>query len=841
MWHEGLTMNAITLILAMAATLPSESQLYHLDQGAPSAQTTPAAPAQPVPPAKEDDAFAKAVKDYDKKSGVVDAYVKGESVLFGVPKNKFGRDFIWYIELKRTPAGSYSGTEVGSGVVRFEMRGDKILLRQISYDVQSSDPGSIKIGLEQSNVMPIISVFDARATSPDGTVLIDVTRLFRNGLPEIPLAGSLGGAAFDPSRTFIDRVLAFPDNINVEVTATAAGGGGGGRSVFGGPAARPSNTGVIHHSFAILPEKPMMGRIKDSRVGYFSYGFTDFGAQANQAKPYELIARYRLEKKDPSAALSEPVEPIIYYLAPEIPERWRKFMKKGVEDWNVAFEAAGFKNAIRCEDAPNDPNWSPEDVRYSVIRWAPLPIANAMGPHIADPRSGEILSAHVIMWHDVLQLCEDWYFAQASPNDPKAQRIPLPYETVGECLRFVVAHEVGHTLGLPHNGKSSAMVPTALLRNAKWTQENGTAGSIMDYARFNYVAQPGDNANLFPKVGVYDKFSIKWGYMPINGVSNPEDEKPVLDALASQQVTNPLLRFYDNFNGADPTAQSESLGDDAVIASTYGVANLRRVMSYLLPATTKLGEDYSDLGRLYGAVWGQYGDYMGHVLTMVGGVVETDFRGGRGGNVYNHLAASRQKAAVQWLADNVLATPTYLVPSNVLARLGPTSGASRVLGSQRRVINGLLQEQRVARMTDNELMNGRANAYTVQQMMLDLRASVWSELTGSQVGVGIYRRSMQRFWVNTLVSKMASPNSELRAYSFAELKATQRALNAAAPKASDVVTRQHLEDLAQIIDLALKFPPAAAPAAPQQTLQQLLGLPISESQQDDCTICRRRE
>ncbi|MBL8059613.1 MAG: zinc-dependent metalloprotease [Chthonomonas sp.] len=829
------------MLIALAAS-PSLIQEGPGPRGGRGQQ--PTAPASAEAKAPDNDAFATAIKDFEAKKGALDTYLKGEQLYFAIPKDKFGRDFLWYIELKATPNGGYSGSSVGEGVVRFEKRGDKVLLRQIFYNVQSSDPGNTKTAVEQSNVMPIIQAFDPRATSSDGTVLVDVSRLFRSGLPEFPMAGSIGGAAFDSSRTFIDRVVAFPDNVNVEVTATASGGGGAARNPFGGGGVggRPSNTGVLHHSMVLLPEKPMQGRIKDSRVGYFSNGYVDFGAEQNRAKEFEFITRYRLEKKNPREALSEPVKPIIYYIAKEVPAKWHPYVKAGVEEWNVAFEAAGFKNAIRCEPAPNDPNWSAEDVRYSTIRWAPLQIANAMGPHVNDPRSGEILSAHVIMWHDVLQLAEEWYFAQASPNDPRAQKIPLPLDVIGPCLQFVVAHEVGHTLGLPHNGKSSAMVPTELLRNKEWTNTNGTAGSIMDYARFNYVAQPGDGANLIPIVGPYDKFSIKWGYMPIDGVSNSSDERPVLDALASQMVTNPLLRFYDNFNGSDPTAQSEALGDDAVIASTYGMMNLERIMGFLMPATVKLGEEYEDLNRMYGAVWDQYNLYIGHVLTMVGGVVQTNYLGGRGGNVYAPVPAGRQRAATQWLIDHVLASPDYLTPTNVLAKIGPASGASRVSAAQRRAINGLLQDGRVGRMMDNQLMYRTGPVYTVQEMFTDLREGIWTELDANRFSVGAQRRNMQRFWVNTLIAKLGTATgSELRAYVLAELRTTQKVLDAKSPNAMDTVTRQHMEDLSQMIDLALKFPAPAAAPAPQQTLAQLLGLPITESENRDCGFWTRHE
>lgn len=805
-------------------------------QQPPASGIATTAPAQPAAPAENE--FAKAVKDFEKKSGVLNTYLKGETLYFEIPEAMFGRDFLWYAELKNTPGGSYSGTEIGSAVVRFEKRGDKVLVRDIDYSVTTPDKGALGLGVFASNVQPIIASLDVKATSDAKSVLIDVTRFFRNGTAELPLAGALGGQMLDPTRTFIDRVTAFPDNINVEVTATASGGGGaagGRRGGFGGPPPRASNTGTFHHSFVVLPEKPMMGRRKDDRVGYFSYGFTEFNNTDHKTDAYELIARYRLEKKDPSAALSEPVKPIIYYLAPEVPEKWRSYMKQGVRDWNVAFEAAGFKNAIDCQDAPNDPNWSPEDVRYSVIRWAPLPIGNAMGPHVADPRSGEILSAHVIMWHDILKLITDWYFVQASPNDPRSQRLPLPDDVVGEGLRFVVAHEVGHTLGLPHNGKSSAMVPTEWLRRKDWTSANGTAGSIMDYARFNYVAQPGDNAQLMPMVGAYDKFSIAWGYRPIEGARTPNDEAKVLDSWAAQQVTNPLLRFYDNFNSSDPTALSEALGDDATVASTYGVKNLKRVMGYLAPATVKLGEDYSELRDMYGEVWGQFGLYISHVSTMIGGVEEINYFGGRGGGVYSPLPKAKQKAAVNWLLDNVLTTPTYMVPNTILNKIGNQSGMNRVAGAQRQAINGILNEGRINRMIDNEIMNP-ASAYTVEAMLGDARKGVWKELSGSKVSIDAYRRAMQRQYVSTMISRLNS-SGEMRNYMLADLRLQRAALTGALPKAENGVVRAHMEGLVHQIKMAIEFPPApaAAPAAPAFQFPF-----VKETAKHACTLCAPR-
>jgi hypothetical protein len=480
-------------------------------------------------------------------------------------------------------------------------------------------------------------------------------------------------------------------------------------------------------------------------------------------------------------------------------------MIDGVEDWNVAFEAAGFTNAIQAKLAPTpeeDPDWSPEDVRYSVIRWAPLPIANAMGPHVGDPRTGEIISAHIIMWHDVLKLGVDWYYAQASPMDPRAQRIPFPKDLMDDIVRFIVSHEVGHTLGLQHNGKSSAMVPTELLRDKKWTHENGTATSIMDYARFNYVAQPGDGANLMAKIGVYDKFAIEWGYTPIDHAQKPEDERSVLDAWASRQVGNPMLRF-GNFSSVDPTSQSEALGADSMTASTYGLENLKRVMKNLQSASNKFGRDYSELSRFYGAVWSQYNLYASHVVGNVGGIEKIDYHVGRGGEVNRHVSKDKQKRAVKYLMDNVLTTPEYLLDRSILMRIGTSNGSSRVSSAQSRAISGLLSSSRASRMVENETINGD-KAYSVAEMIEDMHAEVWKELKASKPVVDSYRRTMQRSYVSTLASRAGGSSGDLKAYALDELIKCEKAASAAAKKAGDTATRVHLQELSRSIKQVLE-------------------------------------
>lgn len=759
-------------------------------------------------PEEKKDAYQDAIKDYTKKEGLFTVFQKDDSYLLQIPKNLIGRDFLWTVELKATPTGMYNGTFAGNGVVRFEQRGEKLFIRSIDYTVRATEGDEIKVGVDQSNVNPIIKGFTLKAKAPDGSPLIDVGAFFKGDIPEFSIKGAMGGQMVDGERSFINGVKLFPINMNVEVTQTVTGGGGGGRGGFGGPPPRSVNTGIALHSIVLLPEKPMQGRLADSRVGYFSTGYQDYGTDEHGMKEYAFIDRYRLEKKDPNAELSEPVKPIVYYISRECPKKWWPYIKQGIEDWQVAFEAAGFKNAIICKPAPTveeDPNWDPEDARYSVIRWAPLPIANAMGPHVSDPRSGEIISAHVIMWHDILKLQTEWYFAQASPNDPRAQKLPMPDDLMGECLQFVVAHEVGHTLGLPHNGKSSGMIPIKLLRDPVWTKENGTCTSIMDYARFNYVAQPGDGAALMPKIGKYDKFSIMWGYKPIAS-RNPGDEKRTLDLWASKQVGDPMLRFYDNFDFDDPTALMESLGDNTVEASTLGVENLKRIMGFLVPAATKFGEDYTELSRMYGSVQQQMGMYVFHVGTAIGGMIGTDYHAGRGGEVFTPVPKDYQRSAVKWMCDQILETPTWIAPRAVMFRIGKESQSpyTRLQGS---AISSLLSETKWSRMLQNEVLNG-ASAYTVSQLLADVRKSVFRELaTGSPVSLN--RRNVQRQYLRSLSLKLGN-SSESRMRARTELKADLVLINTAMGKTKDETTLAHLEELKKQVDFSLANPDKVA-------------------------------
>ena len=579
----------------------------------------------------------------------------------------------------------------------------------------------------------------------------------------------------------------------------------------------------------------MKPRLEDDRVGFFSTGFYEFGNPENRVKEISFIDRWRLEKKDPSAALSEPIKPITYYIGPEVPAKWRPYLKKAVEDWQVAFEKAGFKNAIIAKDAPTkteDPDFDPDDVRYSVIRWLPSTTENAYGPHIVDPRTGEILNADVKVFENVLKLNEAWYFTQASPNDPRAQKLPLSDDLIGECLRYVISHEIGHTLGFPHNMKASSSYSVAQLRNPAFVAQNGDEASIMDYGRFNYVAQPGDGVKrLIPKIGPYDMFAVEWGYSQLDAPT-PEAEKPMLDKIARRQVTNPMLRFGHGPESPDtdedPTQQTEDLGSDPVAATALGLKNIDRVMSYLVSATVKPGENYDMLDEMYSQTFSQRQRELNHVVNVIGGVVQTNYHyqsGDANPKVWNPVPAAKQKEAVQFLITNSFQTPTSLLRPDILGRIGVEGVRARILSGQRSIMGRMLAASRTKRMADLEAeYGGKMPVYTLAEMMEDVRRGVWSELSQKQVVIDPFRRELQRTYVEAVAEKLSDPapvalppgvpaalaalarpqsQTELRPSARAALVATKASIKNALVRTTDTATRLHLLDMEQVLQNAL--------------------------------------
>src|SRR5215203_5190731 len=533
-------------------------------------------------------------KDAKSDDGVFTVHRIKDRVYYEIPKDRLGREFLWVSQIAKTTLGAgYGGQAAGNRVVKWERRGDRILLRSVSYDVVADPSAPIARAVEAANYNPIVAAFNIEAVGKDDAPVIEVTRLFTSDVPEFSGRTRIGARTFDATRSFVERAVSFPENIEVEATHTynnppqePGAGGRGGPAPGGGRGAATLSSGthsvLMHFSMVLLPGKPMQPRLFDERVGYFSTTQMDYSKDEHRAPQRRFITRWRLEKKDPNAALAEPVKPIVYWIDPATPTKWVPFLKKGVESWQPAFEAAGFKNAIVAKEAPKpeeDPDWSPEDARYSVIRWLPSTIENASGPHIHDPRTGEILETDIQFFHNVMNLARNWYFVQVGALDPRAKTLPLPDDLMGRLVEYVAAHEVGHTLGFQHNMKASSMYPVARVRDAKWVKENGHTPTLMDYSRFNYVAQPEDHIaaeDLIPKIGPYDKWATMWGYKPITDARTATEEKPTLDKWAREQDEKAYLRFSTEGNeGSDPGDEHEgrrSLERARGSLRTYGLA-----------------------------------------------------------------------------------------------------------------------------------------------------------------------------------------------------------------------------------------------------------------------------
>ncbi len=773
-------------------------------------------------------------KEAKSDPGIFTVHMVKDKTYYEIPKSELGKEFLWVSQIARTTLGAgYGGQAAGNRVVKWERKNNRILLRNVSYEVVADPKLPVSRAVQAANNDTIIMAFNIEALGKDDSCVIDVGKLFTTEVTEFSARTRLRARGFDPTRSFIEKVKSFPTNIETEVSqtytsppdVTPAGGGGPQPppSPFGqGMRAGSNATVVMHYSMVQLPEKPMMPRLFDERVGYFTIQQTDYGVDEQRAPKRVYIARWRLEKKDPNAELSEPVKPIVFYVDPATPTKWVKWIMKGIEDWQPAFEAAGFKNAIIAKEAPSkaeDPNWDPEDARYSCIRYLPSTIENASGPHVSDPRTGEILESDIQYYHNVMNLQRDWYFLQVGPLDPRARKLPLPDDLMGRLIEYVIAHEVGHTLGFQHNMKASAEYPADKVRDPAWLKTMGHTPTLMDYSRFNYVAQPEDNIpveDLIPRIGPYDKWATMWGYKPIPGARTPDEERKTLDEWAREQDTKPWLRFSTaNTRGSDPGENTEAVGDaDAVSSTALGIKNLQRVSNMLLTASSKPGEPYDDLEELYGRMLGQWATELNHVTGIVGGFNSQQKHAGQDGVRFTIVPKEKQAAAVRFLNDNAFATPTWALKPEILRRIEPSGTLARLNTAQERVLNSLLSNTRFDRLVEQEAIDGAA-AYRPADFLSDVRKGIWREIEVGPVRIDTYRRNLQNSYIDLLSQKLngrPAVADDYRALIRLELHDLSTTIGLAMPRALDRVTRAHLADARDQIAKALD-PKFAAPAS----------------------------
>ncbi len=767
-------------------------------------------------------------KDAKSDKGLFTVHKVDDNYFYEIPDSLINREMLTVTRIAKTATGiGFGGGKQNTEVHRWEKKNNNILLRLVSHEIYAADSLPVHEAVVNSNFDPIIQSFAIKAISKDSlnsSYVIDVTDLYTKDVQTLGLPDRTRKqykvSRLDDSRSYIDTIRSYPENIEIRHVKTYNAG------------EPPSNasTGSISLEFSnsmiLLPKVPMERRYFDQRVGWFARGQTDYGLDAQESKTVRYLDRWRLEVKDEDlekfkrGELVEPKKQIVYYVDRATPKQWVPFIKQGINDWQVAFEAAGFKNAIIAKDPPTkeeDPDWSPEDVRYSVVRYLASPIPNANGPHVSDPRSGEILESDINWYHNVMTLLRNWFFVQTAAINEDARGVQFKDEVMGRFIRFVSSHEVGHTLGLPHNMGSSVAYDVEDLRDPEFTKKYGTAPSIMDYARFNYVAQPGDgDVALMPEIGIYDKYSIAWGYRPILDKSGKK-EKETLDQWILKHAGDPMYRFGSQQRGViDPSSQTEELGSDAVLASQYGIANLKRIVPNLIEWTAEDGKNYDDLDTMYGQVLGQYNRYMGHVAANIGGVYEMYKTYDQEGAVYTHVAAEKQKNAMKFLQTELFQTPEWLIDQEIFNKVEFDGNMERVRNFQERTLSNLLDFGRMARLMENSSINGK-DAYSLINMMTDVRTGLWSELNRGG-DISQYRRNLQRAYISRmeyLMTEEQSPamrrfgssidvaQSDIRPIVRGELVTLQRNIRNAANRSNDQLTRYHLLDALERIDLIL--------------------------------------
>lgn len=823
---------SLTTLLLLGATTHAEAKIFERKKKKAQTEVKAAPAKQNINGLKP---YAQVITPKAKSSfGFLTVHKVDNNYFFEIPDSMLNRDILIVNRISKAPTSrqksrvGYPGDILGSKVIRFENKDNKrILVREYSYRERSENKDGMFQSVRNSNTQPIVANFGIETIKKDSLTrnyVINVSVFLQKENPLFSFDADskeyIGLLNMVGEGTYIDTLKAFPKNIEISTTVTYQSKKG--MSNVGFPETGSSRiplTYELNSSMVLLPEVPMKARLFDPRVGYFTVGYTDFDSNPQGIEYKKLITRWRLEPKDEAAYLRgelvEPKKPIIIYIDPATPKKWVPYLIQGVNDWQVAFEKAGFKNAIYALEAPtDDPSWSLEDARHSAIVYKPSDIPNASGPHINDPRTGEILETHINWYHNVMSLLRDWYMIQAGTIDEAARKMQLDDELMGQLIRFVSSHEVGHTLGLRHNFGSSHTVPVEKLRDKAWVEANGHTPSIMDYARFNYVAQPEDGitrAGIFPRIGIYDKWSIEWGYRWLPQFQTPEDEVAFSNqSIIEKLKTDVRYTFGTESDPNDPRNQSEDLGDDSMLASLYGIKNLKRIVPQILTWSYEPNKSYAGAGEIYSGVVSQFNRYLGHVTKNVAGIYSNSITVEQTDEIAREFVpANIQKRAIAFLNEQLFTTPEWLIDRQLMekAKILPVNV---ICSLQSGVLARLINKNTLDKMSENEILNGK-KAYTSAQMFNDLKKVIWSNLGQSD----IYKRNMQKAYVENLINlldkkgnadKNASGKrpaySEAPAIAHGQLTELKRLATSAASMTSGTA-KGHYQNLITLIDNAL--------------------------------------